>query len=161
LTYVKPENVPGAGYDATLSLTITNTGTTAARNVYGGLLPEGPHLEAQGYGHASFTDQVVGNLAPTLYSGLRAHVRVRADGMNKVRYRCWADEVPLTEGAFEFEVTKREPWSDYSEQRCPPTVHPLYTQSLEFATVRVGTVLPKTAYLQGFRTSANPCKCHP
>jgi hypothetical protein len=110
LTYVKPENVPGAGYDATLSLTITNTGTTAAHNVYGGLLLEGPHLEAQGYGHASFTDQVVGNLAPTLSSGLQAHVRVRADGMTKVmtkvRYRCWADEVPLTEGAFEFEVTK-------------------------------------------------------
>jgi hypothetical protein len=34
---------------------------------------------------------------------------VRGWDMTKVRYRGWADEVPLTEGAFEFEVTKREP----------------------------------------------------
>jgi hypothetical protein len=107
LTYLPVENLPSAGYDATLLLTIINTGGTTAHNVNGGLWLKDPHLEAEGYGHASFTDQFFGNLAPTLSYGLSARVRVRSYGMTKVRYRCWADEVPLTEGAFEFEVAKR------------------------------------------------------
>jgi hypothetical protein len=109
LTYVKRENVPGAGYDATLLLTITNTGGTKAHNVNGGLRLEGSHLKAERYNPTSFTDSYLGHLAPSQSYGLSAHVRVGSYGMTTIRYRCWADEVPLTEGAFEFEVTKREP----------------------------------------------------
>jgi hypothetical protein len=69
---------------------------------------EGPHLAAEGYGHAAFSDQWLGNLMPSLPSGFSLAVRVRSYGMAKIHYRYWCDEIPITEGACEFVVAKRE-----------------------------------------------------
>jgi hypothetical protein len=97
--------------DAVLHFEVTNTGRTTAHNVYCDLQLEEPHLVALLHGEPSHYQIGIGDMSPTqeVPYPLSLDARVHSDGLARVRYRCWCDEVPSIEGDIEFEVPPKEP----------------------------------------------------
>ena len=99
--------------DGVLEFSIANTGQSTANNVRCSLQLKEPHLVLFLDGGPRTTSYLMraAKITPVEPYRRSLNVRVRVQGRGKVRYRCWCDEAPPTEGDIEFEISEvPTPW---------------------------------------------------